>query len=133
MAPPPSGSRPYVSKQEFRRCSQTNWRNRMEAAESPSPSTNRKLVISAAVLVVVFLAGYIPGWIDVRGARSERDRLDVRLRLVMLCNRLGMVSYETNRNNYASAMEHSSGVFQRPAGGDYPVLRRHTSGEAAGR
>ena len=71
----------------------------------------KKLAIFAGALVVVFLLGFIPARISARNAQQLNTRLEHDLQLASACNVLGMVSYEANRNNYATAGQRSSEFF----------------------
>ena len=61
--------------------------------------------------MLVFLLGYIPSCSDARFARRQQSSLEYRLKFAELNNKLGMMSYEANRNNYASAMQFSTEFF----------------------
>jgi len=74
-------------------------------------SNPKKIAVQAAVLIAVFSLGYIPSCVSARDATERNTQLERRLKLLDLHNRLGMTSYEANRNNYASAAEVSSGFF----------------------
>ena len=82
----------------------------------------KKIGIGAAILVVVFLVGYIPGYLDASSAKQQNVQLENRLNLTGLLNKLGMASFEVNRNNYANAGQYSTEFFNG--------LRETTNGTA---
>jgi len=71
----------------------------------------KKVGIAAAVLIAVFLLGYIPAQKSARRAQQQNVQLENSLRLAELRGQLGMASYEANRNNYASAAQFSTDFF----------------------
>jgi hypothetical protein len=79
--------------------------------KDPLPANLKKFAIAAAVLIAVFLLGYIPSCVSARGAREENARIEQRLKLSEMLSKLGMASYEVNRNNYASAAQMSTDFF----------------------
>ncbi len=74
-------------------------------------SLPQKIALGAALLIVVFLIGYVPSCVSARSAQQQRAQLESRLRLSDLRGRLGMASYEANRNNYANAMQFSTEFY----------------------
>jgi len=74
-------------------------------------SNRKKLALGAGVLIAVFLFGYIPSCASARSAQERNTRLGHKLKLVELHSRLGMISYEANRNNYANATQMSTDFF----------------------
>ena len=71
----------------------------------------RKIAIAAGALIAAFLIGYVPSCVSARSAEEERARLQHQLKLADLRGRIGMTSYEANRNNYANAAQFSSDFF----------------------
>ncbi len=71
----------------------------------------RRVLVALAVLLAVFLIGYVPGMLNARKARSENSRLELELGLARLQGKLGMVAYQVNRNNFADASALSTGFF----------------------
>jgi hypothetical protein len=82
----------------------------------------KKIGIGAAILIVVFLVGYVPGYLDASSAKQQNVQLENRLNLTGLLNKLGMASFEVNRNNYANAAQYSTEFFNG--------LRETTNGTA---
>ncbi|MFY9608416.1 MAG: hypothetical protein WAU45_07365 [Blastocatellia bacterium] len=74
-------------------------------------SNPKRLAMRAGVLIAVFSLGYIPSWVSARNVQEQNTRLERRLKMVDLHNRLGMTSYEANRNNYANAAQMSTDFF----------------------
>lgn len=62
-------------------------------------------------MIAAFLIGYVPSCMSARNAEEEKARLERRLKLTDLRGRIGMASYEANRNNYANAAAFSSEFF----------------------
>lgn len=62
-------------------------------------------------MIMVFLLGYIPSWLKTRSVQEQNSRLEYKLKLAELHGRLGMMSYEANRNNYANAAQFSTAFF----------------------
>ena len=74
-------------------------------------SNAKRIAAQAGVLIAVFALGYIPSCVSAGNAKEQNTRLERRLKLVDLHNRLGMTGYEANRNNYANAAQMSSDFF----------------------
>jgi hypothetical protein len=71
----------------------------------------KRLAIAAGIMVAVFMLGYVPSCIDARSVRDQNAKLHLQLELSELRGRLGMISYEANRNNYGSASQLSTDFF----------------------
>ena len=87
-------------------------------AKQPSPTINerwykspKKLAIAAAVLIAVFLLGYVPSCIDARMVRQQNAGMQYHLKLANLRGQLGMMSNEANRNNFGRAADLSTEFF----------------------
>ncbi len=65
-----------------------------------------KIAVGAGVVILAFLLGYIPSC----GSARQKAQLEHQVRLADLRDKIGMASYEVNRNNYASAAEFA-GLF----------------------
>lgn len=91
--------------------------NRNKPAPHPAANADHKpinltkLAVAAGVLLAVFSLGYIPSCVSARSAEERNVRLQNNLKLADLRGQLGMASYEVNRNNYASAAQHSTEFF----------------------
>jgi hypothetical protein len=71
----------------------------------------RKLALWTSVLLAVVLLGYVPSWLSTRSVKDENTLLHQQLKAARLLGELGMLSYEANRNNFASASNHSTMFF----------------------
>jgi hypothetical protein len=85
--------------------------NETGSQKSGGISLAKKIGIGAAILVAVFLLGYVPSWNSARTARQQNAQLEYRLNLTTLLTQLGMANFEVNRNNYASAASYSTEFF----------------------
>src|SRR5262245_28804453 len=74
-------------------------------------SMPKKVGIAAAVLAVVFLASFLPSWVNARTARAERDAAEHSLNLARLQILLGLVGYEVGRNNFTVASQISTQFY----------------------
>lgn len=88
----------------------------MEKAEKGETTTTgwplpQKIAAGAAVVIAAFLLGYVPSCVGERGAEQERAGLEYKVRLGNLRDKVGMASYEVNRNNYANAARFSGEFF----------------------
>ena len=54
----------------------------------------RRLLINAAVLLVVFLVGFVPMWLTARGCARERDTVQAALRISTLQNGLASAAIQ---------------------------------------
>jgi len=77
------------------------------------PSRARAFLLTLILLAIAFGAGYVPQWIELRRLRAESERLSLDLRLANLHRRLGMATYEAQRNNFASAAEQARIFFDQ--------------------
>jgi hypothetical protein len=71
----------------------------------------QKIAVGAAIVIVAFLLGYIPSCVSARSAEQQKAQLEHRVRLADLRDKIGMASYEVNRNNYANATEFCGSFF----------------------
>lgn len=71
----------------------------------------RRLVLSAAVLLVVFLLGLVPMWMTARGRARERDTAQAALRISALQNTLASAAIDARRGEYESARQAASDFF----------------------
>lgn len=71
----------------------------------------RRLMIYAAVLLVVFLAGLVPMWWKSRTYKSERDAAQASLRLSNLQNSLANAAIDARRGEYEHARQAASDFF----------------------
>ena len=71
----------------------------------------RRLIIYAAVLLVVFLAGLVPMWIRARERTRERDAAQASLRISNLQNALANAAIDARRGEYEPARQAASDFF----------------------
>ena len=88
----------------------------MEKAEKGATTTTgrplaQKIAAGAAVVIAAFLLGYVPSCVGERSAEQQRAQLEYKVRLGDLRDKVGMASYEVNRNNYANAAQFSGEFF----------------------
>ena len=77
-----------------------------------------KLIAAAAVLVVVFLVGFVPQYGRTRALRNEVDSgqehiasMQRKLKFAELRDLMGLVYLEMNQKNYGVARQHSTQFF----------------------
>lgn len=71
----------------------------------------RRLIIYAAVLLVVFLAGLVPMWLKWRTCVRERDGLQASLQVSKLQNMLASSAIDARRGEYEPARQAASDFF----------------------
>ena len=71
----------------------------------------RRISIYAAVLLVVFLIGFVPMWLAARGRASERDTAQRALRLSQMENNLASAALDARRGEYERARLATSNFF----------------------
>jgi hypothetical protein len=91
-----------INENEPRSLSSSNssWQNRM-----------RRLLIYAAVLLVVFLAGLVPMWWTSRTTARERDAAQASLQISHLQNSLANAAIDARRADYEPARQAASDFF----------------------
>ncbi|HUE85715.1 MAG TPA: hypothetical protein VMO26_06520 [Vicinamibacterales bacterium] len=65
----------------------------------------------AAVLLVVFLLGFVPMWLQARSRANERDAAHQALRLAQLENTLAAAAIQARRGDYEPAREAASTFY----------------------
>lgn len=71
----------------------------------------RRLILYAALLLVVFLAGLIPMWLKSRTYARERDAAQASLRISNLQNSLANAAIDARRGEYEPARQAASEFF----------------------
>lgn len=71
----------------------------------------RRLILYAAVLLVVFLVGLVPMWMTARERARERDAAQAALRISTLQNTLASAAIDARRGEYEPARQAASDVF----------------------
>lgn len=86
-----------------------------KAEKTPTTTTGwplpQKIAVGAGVVIVAFLLGYVPSCVGERSTEQQKARLEYKVRLGDLRDKVGMASYEVNRNNYANAAQFSGEFF----------------------
>lgn len=71
----------------------------------------RRVILFAAVLLVVFLAGLVPMWMTARTRTRERDAAQAALRISNLQNALANAAVDARRGEYEPARQAASDFF----------------------
>jgi len=90
-----------------------NTTNQDEPRDSSNRRNNfvRRLILFAAVLLVVFLAGLVPMWWKSRTYARERDAAQASLRISNLQNSLANAAIDARRGEYEPARQAASDFF----------------------
>ena len=82
------------------------------SVNSISPNKQvRRLILYAAVLAAVFLAGLVPMWLRSRTTVRERDAAQASLRISNLQNSLANAAIDARRGDYEPARQATSDFF----------------------
>ena len=73
----------------------------------------RRLILYAALLLVVFLAGLVPMWLTSRTYARERDAAQASLRISNLQNSLANAAIDARRGEYEPARQAASDFFTK--------------------
>lgn len=71
----------------------------------------RRILIYVLLLLMAFLAGFVPMWLKARSATSEREAAQRELRLSRMENSLASATFDARRGEYESARQSASGFF----------------------
>jgi flagellar biosynthesis/type III secretory pathway M-ring protein FliF/YscJ len=71
----------------------------------------RRVILYAAVLLVVFLLGLVPMWMTARARSRERDAAQAALRVSTLQNTLANAAIDARRGEYEPARQAASDFF----------------------
>jgi len=90
-----------------------NTTNQDEPRDSSNRRNNfvRRLILFAAVLLVVFLAGLVPMWWKSRTYARERDAAQASLQVSRLQNSLANAAIDARRGEYEPARQAASDFF----------------------
>jgi hypothetical protein len=81
----------------------------MDKAASVGPV--KRAGVYAIVLLVTFLLGFVPMWVQARARASERDAAQQALRLSQLENTLASAAIQARRGDYEPAREATSTFY----------------------
>jgi hypothetical protein len=76
-----------------------------------STSLMQRIIISAAVILIVFLIGFVPMWLKARGCASELTTARRELNLARLQNTLASATIDSRRGEYEPARQAASNFF----------------------
>jgi len=76
-----------------------------------STLTMQRIVICAAVILIVFLIGFVPMWLKARGCASELATVQRKLSLARLQNTLASATIDARRGEYETARQAASNFF----------------------
>ena len=71
----------------------------------------RRVILYAAALLIVFLLGLVPMWIQARERARERDAAQAALRISTLQNTLANATIDARRGEYEPARQAASDFF----------------------
>ncbi|HKS28581.1 MAG TPA: hypothetical protein VJS44_12205 [Pyrinomonadaceae bacterium] len=71
----------------------------------------RRLILYAALLLIVFLAGLVPMWMRARTRTQERDAAQAALRISTLQNALANAAIDARQGRYEPARQAASDFF----------------------
>jgi hypothetical protein len=83
----------------------------IQPVQYKSPPLLRRIVISAVVLLVVFLLGFIPMWLKARQAANSLAQAERRLTLVSMQSNLASAVIDARRGDYEPARQTASQFF----------------------
>lgn len=86
----------------------------MRVRDLPRPSTDSRLkrfAIYGLVLLIVFLAGFVPMWTSARSRAFERDTALASLRISRLQNLIASTAIDARRGDYEPARQAASEFF----------------------
>ena len=85
----------------------------VESRAKPAKSTPsiRRIGIYAAILAVVFLAGFVPMWLKARDANSRLGESERKLSLVRMQSNLASAVIDARRGDYEPARQAASQFF----------------------
>lgn len=78
---------------------------------APRSTRTKTAAITALLMIVAFLAGYVPKHLEARRASEALAASNRELRLATLQRQLGLASHEAMRNQYPAAAEAAHAFF----------------------
>jgi len=82
--------------------------------ESSRPESNlaaRRYLIYAVVLILVFLAGFVPMWLNARSCSKDLSRTERQLNAAAIENLLASAAIDAQRGDYEPARQAASSFF----------------------
>lgn len=83
----------------------------IQPVQYKSPPLLRRIVISAGVLLIVFLLGFIPMWLKARQAANSLAATERQLTLVRMQSNLASAVIDARRGDYEPARQIASQFF----------------------
>jgi len=83
---------------------------KLKPIKQPTPLVQR-ILIYGAVLLIVFLIGFVPMWLKARGATNELTIAQRELTLARLQNTLASATIDARRGEYEAARQATSNFF----------------------
>jgi hypothetical protein len=83
----------------------------IQPVQHKSPPLLRRIVIYAGVLLVVFLLGFVPMWLQARQSASSLAETERQLTLIRMQNNLATAVIEARRGDYEPARQTASQFF----------------------
>src|SRR5258705_4597928 len=80
-------------------------------APVPSKSIFKRIIVLGAVVVVVFLAGFVPGWLKSRSSAKQLDQANDELAISQIQNKLASAAIDARRAEYEPARQAASQFF----------------------
>ena len=77
----------------------------LQTKRAQSNSTMRRILIYAAVLLIVFLAGFVPMWLKARAAASSLSETEHRLTRATMQSNLASAALAARRGDYEPARQ----------------------------
>jgi hypothetical protein len=77
------------------------------------PVLKNRLIIYTLLLVVVFLAGYVPQYLSVRRLNQQVEALSWQTQLDQAGNTIALAFLEVSNNNFGVASQHTSDFFRQ--------------------
>ncbi|CAN5813021.1 hypothetical protein BH18ACI4_BH18ACI4_24120 [soil metagenome] len=74
-------------------------------------SSGQRMLIYAALLLVVFLIGFVPMWLKARGSATELATAQRELSLARMQNALASATIDARRGDYEPARQAASNFF----------------------
>ncbi len=76
-------------------------------------TTKNRRIFWLGLLLAVFLAGFVPQYLELRKIRSDLRLAEFKNRLGQLRERVALIYVETNQKNYGIAAQHSTEFFNQ--------------------